>query len=74
MTKIDRYVLRQFIQTACFSLLSITILFVVVNMMDNLDDFLDRNATIGMITTYYLYFTPEIIKLMTPVAMLLSAL
>ncbi len=42
--------------------------------MDNLDDFLDLNASVGMITIYYLYFIPEIIKLMIPVAMLLSAL
>jgi len=74
MTKLDRYVLGQFVSTAIFSLLAITVIFVAVNMMDNLDDFLDRSATIGMIATYYLYFIPEIIKLMTPVAMLLSAL
>jgi lipopolysaccharide export system permease protein len=74
MTMLDRYILRQFILTALFSLCAITIIFVAVNMMDNLDDFLDMNATVGMIATYYFYFIPEIIKLMTPVAMLLSAL
>jgi lipopolysaccharide export system permease protein len=74
MTKIDRYVLRQFIQTAVFSLFAITLLFIVTNMMDNLDDFLDRHATVGMIASYYIFFVPEIVKLMTPVAMLLSAL
>jgi len=74
MTTLDRYILRQFFLTALFSLCAITIIFVAVNMMDNLDDFLDMNATVGMIATYYFYFIPEIIKLMTPVAMLLSAL
>jgi len=74
MNTLDRYVLRQFVTTAVFSLLAITILFVAINMMDNLDDFLDRHATILMIATYYFYFIPEIMKLMTPVAMLLSAL
>jgi lipopolysaccharide export system permease protein len=74
MTTIDRYVLRQFVLTAAYSLVAITILFVAINMMDNIDDFLDRHATILMIITYYLYFIPEIMKLMTPVAMLLSAL
>jgi lipopolysaccharide export system permease protein len=74
MTKLDRYVLQQFVLTAFFSLFAITIIFVAVNLMDNLDDFLDLNASIGMIATYYFYFIPEIIKLMTPVAMLLSAL
>ena len=74
MRIIDRYVLRQFILTALFALLAFMIIFVVVDMMENLDDFLDRSAGIGIIATYYLYFLPEIIKLMIPVAMLLSAL
>jgi lipopolysaccharide export system permease protein len=74
MTMIDRYVLRQFIVTALFALLVFTIVFVVIDMMENLDDFLDKSASIGVIAAYYLYFTPEIIKLMVPVAMLLSAL
>lgn len=42
--------------------------------MENLDDFLDQNAGIVVIGRYYLYFFPEIIKLMTPVAVLLSTL
>lgn len=74
MTRIDRYVLRQFLQTAIFSLLIFTVIFVAVNMMDNLDDFLDKHATAVIIGRYYLYYIPEIIKLMIPMAMLLSAL
>lgn len=74
MRIIDRYVLRQFILTALFALMAFMIIFVVVDMMENLDDFLDRNAGIEIIATYYFYFLPEIIKLMIPVAMLLSAL
>ena len=74
MTRIDRYVLKQFITTAIFALVAFTIIFVAVDMMENLDDFLDRDATVKIIATYYFYFMPEIIKLMIPVAMLLSAL
>ncbi|HEV8537582.1 MAG TPA: LptF/LptG family permease, partial [Bacteroidota bacterium] len=74
MTRIDRYYLRQFLLTALFALLAFIILFVVIDMMENLDDFLDRQATIGIIARYYFYFIPEIVRLMIPVAMLLSAL
>lgn len=74
MKKIDWYLLRQFTVTALFALLSVTIIFVVIDLMENLDDFLDRNATMTILATYYFYFIPEIIKLMIPVAMLLSAL
>jgi lipopolysaccharide export system permease protein len=74
VTRIDRYYLRQFLLTALFALLAFIILFVVIDMMENLDDFLDRQATIGIIARYYFYFIPEIVRLMIPVAMLLSAL
>jgi len=74
MSIIDRYVLKQFIMTAVFALAAFMVLFVVVDMMENLDDFLDRSASIAIIAQYYFYFLPEIIKLMIPVAMLMSAL
>ena len=74
MKIIDRYVLRQFVVTMIFAVLAFVIIFVAINMMENLDDFLDKHASIGIILTYYFHFVPEIIKLVLPVAMLLSAL
>lgn len=74
MSRIDRYLLKQFVVTVLFALLAFIVIFVVVDMMENLDDFLDRNAGIDIVARYYFYFMPEIIKLMIPVAMLLSAL
>ncbi|MFI5251719.1 MAG: LPS export ABC transporter permease LptG [Bacteroidota bacterium] len=74
MKRIDRYILRQFILTAIFALFAFTIIFVVVDLMENLDDFLDHNVSFSIVFVYYIYFIPEIIKLMIPVAMLMSAL
>ncbi len=74
MKTIDRYILKQFVLTALFALAAFIVIFVVIDMMENLDDFLDRHATPQIITLYYLHFVPEIIKLMIPVAMLLSSL
>lgn len=71
---LDRYLLRQFTVSALFALIAIIIIFIVIDMMENLDDFLDRQAGIDIVARYYLFFTPEIIKLMIPVAMLLSAM
>jgi lipopolysaccharide export system permease protein len=45
-----------------------------VDMMENIDDFIDSGVKMSLIIQYYLYFIPEIIKLMLPVAMLLSSL
>jgi len=74
MKILDRYVIKQFLLTALFGLVAFVAIFVVVDMMENLDDFIDKGASLGLIARYYLYFTPEMIKLMIPVALLLSSL
>ncbi len=74
MKLLDRYIVKQFLLTALFGIVAFTVIFVVIDLMEKLDDFLDRKADAMVIVQYYLAFTPEIIKLMTPVAILLSSL
>lgn len=74
MKIIDRYLIKQFLLTIIFGLLAFTLIFVVIDMMENLDDFIDQNVQLTIILNYYLVFIPEIIKLITPVAVLFAAL
>ncbi|MCX6136961.1 MAG: LPS export ABC transporter permease LptG [Ignavibacteriales bacterium] len=74
MRILDRYIIRQFVQTLLFGLLTFTIIFIIIDMMEKLDDFLDHNVETMVIVQYYVAFAPEIIKLMTPVAVLLASL
>jgi lipopolysaccharide export system permease protein len=74
MNLIDRYILRQFVSTLLFALLALCAIFLVVNLMENLDDFLDNNTPADVIIRYYLYFYPEILKLIVPISMLLTSL
>jgi lipopolysaccharide export system permease protein len=74
MKILDKYLIKQFVQTILFGLLAFTLIFVVIDMVENLDDFIDQNVSIEIILHYYFVFTPEIIKLMTPVAVLFGAL
>ncbi|HLF20633.1 MAG TPA: LPS export ABC transporter permease LptG [Bacteroidota bacterium] len=74
MRILDRYIVRQFVVSFLFGLLAFLIIFLVIDMMEKLDDFIDANVPTETIIEYYVAFTPEIIKLMTPVAMLLAAL
>jgi len=74
MKIIDIYLVRQFLQTILFGLLAFTLIFVVIDMVENIDDFIDQNVSTDIILHYYLVFSPEIIKLMTPVAVLFAAL
>lgn len=74
MKILDRYLVKQFLQTILFGLLAFTLLFVIINMMESLDDFVDQNIPANLILQYYVVFTPEMIRLMTPVAVLLASL
>jgi len=74
MKIIDRYLIKQFLLTIIFGLLAFTLIFVVIDMMENLDDFIDQNVQLIIILNYYLVFIPQIIKLITPVAVLFAAL
>lgn len=74
MTLLDRYIIRQFLGTFFFSMLALCIIFLIVNLMETLDKFIDQNISIETIAIYYLNFLPEIIKLLTPIAMLMAAL
>jgi lipopolysaccharide export system permease protein len=74
MKILDRYLIKQFMLTIIFGLLAFTIIFVVIDMMENLDDFIDQSVSMDIILNYYLVFSPEIIKLITPVSVLFAAL
>ncbi len=71
---IDRYLIRQFILSIFFGLLTFTLIFIVIDLMENLDDFIDQNVSQEIILQYYLYFIPEIIRLISPVSILLACL
>jgi lipopolysaccharide export system permease protein len=74
MKILDRYLIKQFVQTLLFAILAFALLFVVIDMMEKLGDILDQNVPTQIIIQYYIVFIPEIIRLMTPVALLLSSL
>ena len=74
MKILDKYLARQFLQTIFFGLIGFTALFVVIDAMENLDDFLDQDVSPLKILHYYAVFAPEIIKLITPVSVLFAAL
>jgi lipopolysaccharide export system permease protein len=74
MKIIDKYLVKQFLQTIFFGLIAFTVIFIVIDMMENLDDFIDQSVPARIIFNYYLVFAPEIIRLITPVAVLFAAL
>ena len=74
MKILDRYILRKFIINLFIAVAAWLVIFLVVDIIENLSKFLDRDATFDQVFMYYLYYVPYIISLTLPVAMLLSAL
>jgi len=71
---IYRYLVRLYLQIFLFSLIALITVFIIVNMIESLDEFLDNNASQEIIFRYYLHFTPEVIRLVTPISVLVGVL
>ena len=74
MKIIDRYIVKQFLLSFLFGLVAFLFIFIIIDMMEKLDDFIDAGAPTSVVLQYYVVFMPEILKLMTPVALLLGSL
>ena len=72
MTIISRYIFREFIKVFFYSLAVATSLFFIIDLFERLDVFLKYQASLSLITQYFLYKFPSIIFQITPVAVLLS--
>jgi lipopolysaccharide export system permease protein len=74
MNLIDRYIARQFLVTFLFAILSFSALFILINLIENLDVFMDRHVAVGKIILYYLSGLPDTFLLTTPLSVLLASL
>lgn len=72
MKILDRYVLREFLTYLGLGLLGFIAIFVVVDIIEKADVFLDHRAPFGLITRFYLYRAPEVVTTVLPVALLLA--
>ena len=74
MTRLDRYVLWRYVQWLGMSILALWLVAFVVDLNENIDLFIDHEATAAQFLRYYVYRTPYWIVLTLPVAVLLSTL
>lgn len=74
LKKIDVYIITHFIKNLLFAFLCFIVIFILVDLFENLDKFIDSKADIYTVLIYYFYFTPEIIRLISPISMLLATL
>ena len=74
MTLLDRYLLRRFLACLGLSAAGMWGLAAVVDLTENIDTFIDHQATLRQIGRYYLYRSPYWILLTLPVTTLLATL
>jgi lipopolysaccharide export system permease protein len=74
MTLLDKYVLRKFLYVCVYALVAFWVIFLVVDIIEHIDLFIDRGAGFVTVLKYYLYYSPFILAMVLPVAMLLSSL
>ena len=73
-TIIDRYIARQFLTIFLFALASFAALFIIINLVENLDRFIDRKIPFGRIILFYLSGLPDTFLLTSPLSALLASL
>lgn len=73
--KIDRYIISRLFTITLFMLLILIFIFIIFDFSENSEDFTDKGATFAEIFgVYYLNYIPEIIRLITPVAVFIACL
>jgi lipopolysaccharide export system permease protein len=69
---LDRYLLREFALYLALGLIGFIAIFVVVDIIEKVDVFLDHQASFPLIARFYLYRAPEVVVQVLPVALLLA--
>ena len=75
LNRFDRHLVSRFLAATVFLVGLLVVFFVVLDYVEYVDDFMDRGATVGQVFgTYYLHYIPEIVKLVSPLAVFLAAI
>lgn len=70
----DRYLLAQFTRIFLISILVFSVIYVTVNVFEEIDNFIDHNAKISTVALFYLYSLPFILTYVIPVSLLLATI
>jgi lipopolysaccharide export system permease protein len=74
MSLLDKYLIGKFLFILIFAIITFAAIFLVVDLIENIDKFIDNEVKFGIVLVYYLFYIPYIISLTLPVSVLLSCL
>ncbi|MGC9361978.1 MAG: LPS export ABC transporter permease LptG [Candidatus Syntrophosphaera sp.] len=74
MRILDKYITREFLKTYLIIFISFAVVFIVIDVIDNLPRLMRNGATAEQATLYYLLRLPYLIVLTSPVTVLITGL
>ncbi len=74
MRTLDRYLIREFIKTYLILLVSMSVVFIVIDVIDHLPRLIRHEATLRQASYYYILRLPYLIILTSPITVLLTGL
>ena len=72
MKKLDIYIVRQFLVTLSMTLVGFLCVILIVDLIENLDRFIDNSIPANITIKYYIYAIPWFINIGLPMSMLIS--
>jgi lipopolysaccharide export system permease protein len=74
MKIIDRYLLRTFLVPFFYCLTAFMMMYVIFDLFDNLNDFVDGKTPLMLVVKYYLILFPSVMIRIVPISLLLAVL
>ena len=72
MRKLDRYLIQQFLILLALILIGFQVIFIIVDIFENLDKFIDNKVPIKIVLLFYVYTLPWFINIGLPMAVLIA--
>ena len=72
MKKLDLYLLNQFLIVLFLAIIGFVSIFLIVDLIENLDRFMDNNVPKKIVTKYYIYTLPYFLSIGLPMSVLIS--
>ena len=72
LKKLDQYIIHQFLVVLGLSVFGFVSIFLIVDLIENLDRFMDNKVPFYIVLKYYLYTIPYFIGIGLPMSVLLS--
>ena len=72
MKKLDIYLFKQFLVILIMAIMGFLSIFLIVDLIENLDRFMDNNVPKKIVIEYYIYTIPYFLSIGLPMSVLIS--